>query len=181
MNIRIANLQDAKEISEIYKFYAENTNISFEYVAPTAQEFEKRIANTLANYPYLVCEDDGKIVGYAYASRYMERVAYDWDAVLSVYIDKEHRNKGYGKALYQAIIKILVAQNIKNVLGCITYGNKKSIEMHEKLGFKVNAIFHNSGYKNGQWLDTTWVEKQIGEYDVPPKAFVPFSEISKDF
>lgn len=181
MKVRLATVEDAKEISEIYKYYVENTHISFEYIAPDAQEFEKRIAKTLESYPYLVCEDDGKIVGYAYASRYMERVAYDWSAVISVYIDKDQSKKGFGTALDQKLIEILQAQNIKNVLGCITYGNKKSIEMHEKQGFKINAIFHNVGFKNGQWLDTTWVEKQIGEYDVPPKAFVPFSKLCKDF
>lgn len=177
MKIRVATVDDAREISEIYKYYVENTHISFEYTAPTVADFEGRIAKTLQNYPYLVYIIDEKIVGYAYAGLHMERAAYGWNAVLTVYVDKNHHHKGIGTELYNALIDILVQQNIKNVYGCITSGNDKSIAMHEKIGFVVNAVFHKSGFKNGAWLDVTWVEKQIGDYDVPPKAFVPFSEL----
>ncbi|MFI3227582.1 MAG: N-acetyltransferase family protein [Clostridia bacterium] len=181
MNIRIATIKDAKEICEIYKYYVENTHISFEYIAPTVQEFEIRIANTLENYPYIVCEVDGKIVGYSYASRHMERASYSWNAVMTVYVDKNERGCGIGSELYRRLIEILQRQNIKNVYGIITSGNDKSIAMHQKIGFKINAVYHNAGFKNGKWLDVTWVEKNISEYDVPPKEFVPFREICKEF
>lgn len=177
MEIRLATIRDATEIAEIYKYYVENTHISFEYIAPTVKDIEGRIANTLVNYPYLVCTQDEKIVGYAYAGRHLERFAYSWNAVLSVYVDKNHRFKGYGKALYVKLMEILATQNIMNVYGCITSGNDHSIYMHEKLGFVVNATFHKSGFKNGSWLDVTWVEKSIGNYDIPPKDFIPFSKI----
>lgn len=177
MSIRVANIHDAKEISRIYKFYVENTHISFEHIAPSAEEFEKRIETTLENYPFLVYEIDNKIIGYTYASRHIERASYGWNAVMTVYVDSDYHKKGIGTKLYKKLIEMLCKQNVQNVYGCITSGNDKSMEMHKKLGFEVNGVFHKTGYKNGQWLDMTWVEKTIGEYKVPPENFLPFSKI----
>lgn len=178
MSIRLATINDSFEIAEIYKYYVENTHISFEYVAPTPDDFVKRISSTLNDYPYLVYIIDNKIVGYCYASRYAERSAYGWDALLSVYVDKNFQGQGIGVVLYNKLIEILTQQNIVNIYGCITSGNAKSVAMHEKLGFKINAVFHNAGFKNNAWHDVTWLEKNIIEHSIPPKDFIPFSQLN---
>lgn len=177
MSMRIATIKDAKQISDIYKYYVEHTTATFEYIAPTPEDFEGRISSTLEKYPYLVYEVDGKIAGYAYAATHMVRAAYSWNAVMSVYVDGKYHKQGIGTKLYNELICILIKQNIKNVYGCITSGNDISISMHEKMGFVINATFHNSGFKNGKWMDVTWMEKQISAYDIPPKPFTPFPEL----
>ena len=177
MNIRYASIFDAPQIANIYKYYVENTHISFEYTAPSEKDFEKRIASTLKSYPYLVWEENNSILGYAYACEHISRAAYNWNAVLTVYLHKDCHSKGIGSSLYAKLFEILKAQNVKNVYGCITSGNEKSIAMHQKLGFEVNAVFHNTGFKNGHWLDVIWVEKQIGDYNTPPPQFIAFEKL----
>ena len=99
MIIRIAKEQDAAALQEIYKYYVENTAISFEITPPTVEEFRERIAKTLEKYPYLVCEDEGGIIGYAYSSVFRDREAYTHCVENTIYLDKKYLRMGYGKAL----------------------------------------------------------------------------------
>ena len=108
MNIRIARLDDAKRLLDIYGYYVTNTAVSFEYDIPSEEDFCGRIENTLKKYPYLVAEEDGKIVGYTYASQFHSRKAYLHGAELSIYVDREYRGKGIGKRLYREIQDILI-------------------------------------------------------------------------
>ena len=179
MKIRIAKPEDAKELLNIYKYYVENTTITFEYETPTVEEFENRIKNTLIKYPYIVAEENNKIYGYAYASSFKERRAYDWCVETSIYVKANNSRSGIGTLLYTELEKILKLQNIINLNACIAYPNKRSENFHKKFGYKTVAHFTKCGYKLGQWSDMIWMEKFIGEHVSNPKEVTFFSELNK--
>lgn len=178
INLRVANISDAKALSVIYKYYVENTTISFEYTAPDVNEFSKRITDKLEKYPFIVAEEDGCVIGYAYASAFRERAAYGWGAELSVYIDKNKRHHGIGTRLYTALIDILKLQNFVSLYAGVTTPNPASAALHEKFGFNVVGTYHAVGYKKEQWLDVVWYEKTIGDL-CSPSPIIPFPNLSK--
>lgn len=172
MNIKIreATLIDAETILNIYAPYITDTCISFETETPTIREFTERMENFIKRYPYLVCEIDDKIVGYAYASKHRERAAYRYSADVSVYVEREYYRQGIGKALYTKLFDLLKEQGIYTVFAGITLPNKKSISLHKTFGFSEVGTYHNVGYKFGKWLDVMWLEKQLREYDKPERG-----------
>ena len=131
ITIRPANLADAQAIQAIYAPYVEKTAITFEYEVPSVQEFEKRISNTIERYPYLVAEEDGQVLGYAYASTYYARTAYDWTTELSIYLNEDARGRGLGSQLYGALEEELEKRGFLRFLACIAVPNEASIAMHE--------------------------------------------------
>ena len=161
LTIRPANLADAQAIQVIYAPYVEKTAITFEYEVPSVQEFEKRICKTLEKYPYLVAEENGQVLGYAYASTYYARTAYDWTTELSIYVAKEARGQGIGSALYTALEEELQARGYLRFLACIAVPNEASISMHEKRGYVQVAHFPKIGYKFNKWHDIVWMQKTI--------------------
>lgn len=167
MKIRKALLADAREILDIYAPYIENTNISFELEAPEIEAFTARIKNISSSYPYLVCEVDGKIAGYAYASQHHERAAYRYCADVAVYVHGAYQRRGIGRALYEKLFEMLREQGIYTVLAVVVVPNAKSVALHKALGFREAGVFHNVGYKFGEWLDVVWLEKSLRAYDVP--------------
>lgn len=176
MNFRFARAEDSAALLHIYGQYID-TPITFEYALPTEREFAERIRSICAEYPYLVCEEDGKVIGYAYAHRYRERAAYQWDAELSVYLDDAHVSRGVGRRLYQLLFAILRLQNIKKVYGCVTLPNPKSEALHTALGFSYIGTYHRVGYKNGQWHDVCWFEKEITPHEENPAPPIPIHEL----
>lgn len=184
MKIRKASINDVPALLEIYAPYVRETAISFEYEVPTAEEFAGRIETISRRYPYLVLEDeDGTIAGYAYASAFKGRAAYDWSVETTIYIRKEMHGKGYGKILYQELERCLKAQNILNANACIAYAREdndhltnSSMYFHEKMGYTMVGTFHSSGYKFGQWYDMIWMEKMLGEHTGKVNPFIPFPE-----
>lgn len=179
MTIRFATMDDCKALLEIYSQYID-TPITFECKLPTEQEFAARISDIAKDYPYLVCEANGRIIGYAYAHKHMEREAYQWNAELSVYLDKTFTSKGLGKKLYLALMEILKLQGVKTVYGGVTAPNPKSEGLHTSLGFQILGTYHKTGYKSGKWLDVIWYEKSIATYDSPPKPIVPINQIPRE-
>lgn len=176
MKFRFAKESDALALLEIYDQYIDTT-ITFEYVLPTEEEFQQRIRKINEVYPYLVCEENGKIIGYAYAHRAFGRAAFQWDAELSIYLDQEVRSKGLGKKMYRMLMDILKQQGVKTVYGSVSAPNPRSVRLHESLGFHHLGSFHNTGYKCGKWCDLMWFEKQIGEYEPEPKPILPIEKI----
>ncbi len=188
VNIRIANVEDAENILKIYAPYIEKTAITFEYEVPCIEEFKERIRSTRQKYPYLVAEADGEITGYAYASAFKERSAYDWCVETSIYVDRDKKGMGIGKSLYRALEHILKEQGILNLNACIAspvtedeYLTKDSIRFHERLGYQMVAEFHQCGYKFHRWYDMVWMEKHIGVHTGEAKPVKPFSEIENSY
>ena len=178
---------DSHEILEIYKPYILNTAITFEYDIPTLEDFTNRIVSTLKRYPYIVAIEDNQIVGYAYASEFKNRKAYDWAVETSIYIKQGFHGKGYGKKLYQVLEDILKKQNILNVNACISCTDTEdehltndSIYFHQHLGYSIVGKFHSCGYKFNKWFDMVWLEKSLNEHTVPVKDVIPFNQISNN-
>jgi L-amino acid N-acyltransferase YncA len=180
--IRVAKEDDAEALLAIYAPYVEKTAITFEYAAPTVEEFKQRIRNTLKKYPYLVAEKDGKIVGYAYAGSFKEREAYDWSVEISIYVDGKCHRQGIGALLMQSLETKLKEQGITNMNACIAYPEKEdgyltqdSVRFHAKMGFSLVGQFHQCGRKFDRWYDMVWMEKMIAPHlDNQPKV-KPFS------
>jgi len=179
--IRLATENDAAGILEIYAPYIESTSFTFEMEVPSLEVFGERIKTYLINWPWLVCEIDGKIAGYAYATRYRERVAYQWCTESSVYIHNDHLRSGIARVLYMALFKILKRQGFRNVYAVINLPNDKSVQFHESCGFKYFATYEKVGYKLGKWKNVGWWELSINEYGDEPAAPIKFSEMNKDF
>ena len=134
--IRRAEAADGPALAAVYAPYTE-TGLTFESPAPTPEEFTARITDTLKGYPFLVCERDGRPVGYAYAHRYRPRAAYDWDAELSVYLEQGCTGRGLGRALYGALLDLLKAQGYVNIYGTVSVPNPPSERLHESMGFRL--------------------------------------------
>ncbi|MGM0169468.1 phosphinothricin acetyltransferase [Enterococcus sp. AZ135] len=177
IEIRVATPADASALVAIYAPYVRETTITFDYEVPNEEDFADRIGETVQAYPYFVAEDNGEILGYAYAHAYKDRAAYDWAVEVSVYVDREKRGNGAGKRLYQALEKALRAQNVAILTACITGGNQDSIEFHEKLGYQKVACFPKIGYKFDQWHDVIWLQKFLTETEGNLPAFIPFSKL----
>lgn len=177
IRIRMAVPEDAPELLAIYRPYVEHTPITFEYIAPSVEEFRQRIVHTLEQYPYLVAETDDGPAGYAYASPFKARAAYAWSVETSVYIHEAYRGRGIGTLLYRRLEEILSRQHILNVNACITYPNPDSIRFHERFGYQTVAHFTQCGYKLGQWYDMVWMEKMLGEHPAEPEPVIPVREL----
>lgn len=186
ITIRTAALDDAAALLAIYAPYVEQTAITFEYEVPSLEEFRGRIAHTLRRYPYLVAEENGEILGYAYTGPFGERAAYSWAVETSIYLRQEIRGKGLGKRLYQALEDVSRAQHVQSLYACIAYPDAddahlsgNSVAFHAHLGYTTVGRFPHCGYKFGTWYNMTWMEKTLGDHAVPPAAFVPFPELSE--
>ncbi|MFD1472068.1 GNAT family N-acetyltransferase [Companilactobacillus mishanensis] len=177
VRIRPVNIADAKAALAIYAPYVTNTSVTFEYEVPTEAEFENRISEISKVYPYLIAEDDdGTILGYAYAHRYRPREAYDWAVEISIYVDKNTRGAGIGKMLYTTMEEELAKQNVVNIVSYVTGENKNSVAFHEKMGYQEVGILKKMGYKFDKWYDVYVMQKRISDTDHPGK-FIPISEI----
>ena len=174
-SVRFACERDAAALLAIYAQYID-TSITFETVLPTEAEFAGRIRDISQVYPYLVLEQAGRPIGYAYAHRVRERAAYDWLAELSIYLDRDHVSRGLGGRLYGLLIDLLRLQGLKTAMGCVTLPNEKSEALHKLLGFHLVGVSYSSGYKNGAWHDVAWLEKPLAPYDVPPAPLIPIGQ-----
>ncbi|MGT2832041.1 GNAT family N-acetyltransferase [Streptococcus halotolerans] len=161
MIIRRAKSSDAEELLNIYAPYVEKTAITFEYTVPSVSEFKHRIHQTLTSFPYLVFQEDEAILGYAYASSYKDRAAYDWACEVSIYVAEKARGKQIGTRLYDALENELEKMGIKTVLACITYPNEVSIGFHQDRGYEKVGHFTKMGYKFERWHDIVWMQKRL--------------------
>ena len=168
LKIRQAEPEDAARLVEIYAPYITDTAVSFEYKVPSVEEFQNRIRHIKEKYPYLICEKDGKIVGYAYASAYSSREAYDWTAVSSIYVDKQCHRQGVGALLYKEQEESLRKQGIVNLLAGVAYIEvedqyltKDSYLFHTKMGYEKVAHMKAVGKKFNRWYDLLWLQKKL--------------------
>lgn len=186
--LRGAEPTDAAALLAIYAPYVENTAITFEYLAPSVEEFQKRIAGTLEKYPYIVAESGGEILGYAYTGRFHSRAAYAWSAETTVYLAGNRRGKGLGGRLYRALEELSRRQGILNLNACIAspevedgYLTANSIGFHRHLGYRMVGEFHKCGYKFGRWYNMVWMEKALGNHPDVPAPVKPFGQLCVDW
>ena len=174
MSIRIATETDLPQILAIYGPYVENTTISFEYDVPTAETFRERFLGITKQFPWLVWEEGGNILGYAYACAPFERAAYRWCAEPSIYLLPQAQGKGIGRKLYEVLEQILTAQGYRLSYAIITSENEASLAFHRAMGYKETAVFPGCGYKFGKRLGVTWMEKTLVSVDTTMKEPIPF-------
>lgn len=158
--IRIANIKDVPEMLAIYAPYVENTTVSFEYEPPTLEEFTRRFTAFTQQFPWLVWEEDGKILGYAYASAPFTRAAFGWCAEPTVYLRPEARGRGIAASLYTVLEEILFRQGYQALYALVCGENTQSRRFHEKQGYHITAEFPGIGFKMGRWLSLIWYEKR---------------------
>ena len=168
LKIRSATPDDAGRLLEIYAYYVRNTAITFECEVPAAEEFRRRIENTLNKYPYLVLEENGCVQGYAYAAPLKKRDAYAYSCEESIYLAHDMRKRGYGRKLYTALEEKLKEQGIHNIYACIgspvgedEYVTRNSELFHGHMGFEKVGEFHGCGFKFNRWYNIVWMEKRI--------------------
>ena len=183
--VRAAAPEDAEQLLEIYTPFVISedsslSNVSFELAAPDVEEFRQRIQDISKQFPYLVGEVNGQILGYVYCHPYRERLAYQWAVEVTIYLAPAGQGKGLGRLLYETMEKLLCLQGVTMAYSCITVGNDHSIKMHEALGYRLIGTFTNSGYKNVQWLDTVWLEKQLQPCPKQPDNIKSWRELDPD-
>ena len=185
LKIRTAETGDAEAIRNIYAPYVADTAITFEYDVPDTDEFAGRIGRTLVRYPYLVAEENGEIVGYAYAGYFRPRAAYQHTVEVSIYVAMGQTGKGIGRQLYHHLERILLRQNAFVLYACITktereddeYLTDGSILFHSKMGYETVGSYYHCGYKFGRWYSMIWMEKRICDLPQEPDAFIPYPEL----
>lgn len=186
IEIKLVTENDVDELLEIYKYYVEETAVTFEYDVPSREEFKNRIINISKGYPYIAAVMNHKIVGYAYAHRFHERRAYDWSVETTIYMDHNHRRTGVGRILYDKLEEILKRQNITNLNACIAYIDAEdeyltngSTYFHKKSGYELAGKFHKSGFKFNRWYDMIWMEKMIGDHLEEQPDIILFEELKE--
>ena len=178
--IRPATEQDIPEILSIYAPYVEHSTATFEYDVPCLRSFTRRFLDITVQYPFLVWEEAGEILGYAYASAPYSRAAYRWCAEPSIYLRPDATGKGIGQKLYAVLEWILDKQGYQVLYALVTTENSGSIRFHEKMGYFSRADFPDCGYKFGRWLGVTWMEKRIKSVHSPNGFPKPWQAIVQD-
>jgi len=153
--------RDAAACAAIYAPYVADTSISFEEEPPTAARFAAHIADTSARYPWLVLEDGGAVVGYAYATQHRARAAYRWAVDVGIYVDPDHHRGGAGRTLYEALFELLRRQRLHSACAGITLPNDASVGLHRALGFQHVGTYRSIGWKAGAWLDVAWWQLRL--------------------
>jgi phosphinothricin acetyltransferase len=161
MHIRPFKVNDCEAILNIYSYYVEHTAVSFEYEVPKLSEFKNRLISISKNFPFLVCESDNELIGYAYANRFRERKAYDFIVESSVYVHDAAKQKGIGSQLYKSLFSELKKMKIKEVIGVVTLPNNESAKFHENQGFVNAGTIKRAGFKFEKWWDIRFYQKSI--------------------
>jgi len=180
MRIRIAKISDGQDIADIYGPIVRDTSISFEEAPPSAKEMANRIESTLITHPWLVAEQDGRVVAYAYATQHRTRAAYQWSCDVSVYVGENTRRSGVARALYDCLFAILLTQGFATAFAGIALPNDASVGFHKSMGFEAIGIYRRVGFKNGSWRDVIWWSRTLQNFKGAPPAPLRFSEATLD-
>ena len=178
-NIRVATKDDAVGMLEIYAPFILNSGITQETEVPSVEDFQQRVLSNLIERPWLVCEINNEIAGYAYAGKHRDRKGYQWCTEPSVYISEKFFGVGAANALYTALFDILELQGYVNAYAVITLPNDRSIAFHKKFGFEYLTTYKKIGYKLGQWHDVGWMQYEVNPHKENPEDPVKFPKIDK--
>ena len=168
MNVRDATEFDAQACAAVYGPYVAETAISFESEPPTPVQMAERIANAIATHAWVVLEDEGRVVGYAYGGPHQRRPAYRWSCEVSIYIERGRRRTGGGRALYEALFERLAARGYRMAVAGMTLPNEASAGLHRALGFEPVGVYRRIGFKHGAWHDVAWIQRPLGTEQGPP-------------
>lgn len=174
--IRYARLEDVSRMLEIYACYVRQTAISFEYDPPTLEEFSARFDRITRRYPWIVWDEGGTVLGYAYADEVFVRAAYQWDAELSIYLAQQAWHKGIGSALYDHLEGLMTRLGFHNLYAIVTGDNARSRSFHERRGYVLEGVLKKTGYKFGKWHDVYWYTLALAADATPtspPAVFQP--------
>jgi L-amino acid N-acyltransferase YncA len=175
---RLCNRADAIAVRDIFKYYIEETAITFELTLPSVNDFELRIDTIMEQFPWIVVTKNEQIVGLAYGAKHRVRQAYQWCTEMSVYILPDFQKEGLASRLYQGLLMLLSEQGFYNAYAGVTLPNDKSLKFHQKLGFTEIARYNSIGWKLGKWHDVVWLQKTIKAYTDEP--LVPFGPLELD-
>jgi phosphinothricin acetyltransferase len=170
IDVRLATGDDAGPIQAIYAPYVLSTPASFEYEVPAVDEIRERISSTLPDCPWLVAEETGHTIGYAYAHGFAPRAAYRWSVETSIYVDPAGRGRGVGRALYPRLLALVGAQGYRQAFAGITLPNPVSVALHEAMGFTPAAVYRRVGWKLGAWHDVGWWQRALSSGSPDPPA-----------
>lgn len=173
MHIRLASADDAGGIRAVYAPFVD-TPVTFEEEVPSCETYRERIERICEKYPCLVAEEDGRVVGFAYAHELRERIAFQWNAELSVYLAPDAQGQGVGSRLYAALIELLRLTGIKAVYGVVTSPNAASERLHRAFGFALMGVQPHAGFTCGAWHDVSWYVREIAPFEDAPAPPVPF-------
>jgi phosphinothricin acetyltransferase len=173
--IRVAGQADAAAIAAIYAPYVEDTRISFEEIAPGAAEIAMRMSNPL--YPWLVAEQEERIVGFANSSAFRARRAYRWSVEVGIYVAPDAKRGGIGRALFERLLDLLTSQGFVTAIGAIALPNEASVGFHEALGFVHTGIYRQVGFKLGEWADVGLWQRDLAPREDSPAEPRPFAEV----
>ncbi len=157
--------RDGAACAAIYAPFVSGSAVSFEEQAPDAAAFAERIARTTRTHPWLVLEEAGRMIGFAYASQHRARAAYRWAADVGIYVDPAHHGKGAGRRLYDALLQLMRRQHLRVACAGITLPNDASVGLHEALGFERVGVYRDIGYKAGAWHDVVWMQLALRPHD----------------
>ncbi|HST34662.1 MAG TPA: arsinothricin resistance N-acetyltransferase ArsN1 family B [Solirubrobacteraceae bacterium] len=166
--MRDARPSDAAACAAIYAPYVTGTAITFETEPPSEDEMAARIETASSSYAWLVLEDEGRVVGYAYGGRFHARPAYRWACEVSVYLETGRRRTGGGRALYEALLARLRERGFRIAIAGMTLPNEASVGLHEALGFEPVGAYRRIGYKLGGWHDVAWMQRRLLDEDGEP-------------
>ena len=160
--LRLAQESDAAALLKIYAPFVESG----------------RIRDISAKYPYIVCEQEGELIGYVYAHPHIPRAAYQWGAEVTIYLAPAGQGVGLGRVMYTALERLLRLQGVVVTYACVTASNEHSVRMHEALGYKIVGTFNNTGFKHGHWLDMVWLEKRLADLPAQPAPLRGVQELA---
>lgn len=173
MHIRLASADDAGGIRAVYAPFID-TPVTFEEEVPSCETYRERIERICEKYPCLVAEEDGRVVGFAYAHELRERIAFRWNAELSVYLAPTTQGQGVGSRLYAALIELLRLMGIKAAYGVVTSPNPASERLHRAFGFALMGVQPHAGFTCGAWHDVAWYVREIAPFEDAPAPPAPF-------
>jgi len=180
MELRVATLDDAAAVAAVYRPYVASTPISLEIEPPDEDEMRRRIQSTVTAYPWLICEERGEVVGYAYGGQHGSRAGYRWSVDSSVYIHSSFHRRGVGRALYTSLFRMLAAQGFVSLYAGVTLPNPGSVAIHESFGFRPVGVYRNAGFKAGTWYDVGWWQRGLQDPPPSPPPTRTFAEIRRD-
>ena len=178
--IRLAHAGDGPALAEIYRPAVADNSTSFELEPPDGAEMARRAAKCMERTPWLVCERDGRVVGYAYGGMHRERAAYQWSVEVSAYVHPDFHRQGIGRALYASLFAALAVQGYRNAYAGITLPNDASVALHKSVGFTPVGVYRRIGYKLGAWHDVLWLERELAPRVIDPPLPRPLAECRND-